>query len=226
MFKDRWRLKSVCKNCGAVEYKSTSQIIINTIFHSVVMILAVFGAMFFGDMLRNGSTISGFYLSEQITDTRMVQMAQMADDYSDDWDLSFYAYNILYTAAFDMGVPDLDNITDIGKIHYLHQAVNTETLYLTDDIINGRKDVLYSPLITMSRGGDCEDRAVLFLTLAKIANLTCYPALTDHHALAYCIYDKDRIVFVDCGTPELGLDRELVDDVVILYKEVDDEVIE
>jgi hypothetical protein len=222
MYKNRFRIKTMCPDCGSVRYYGWLEFIVQIMALLFLVFLAVTGGLFIYDQYQNDGAIVGFYINDKSLDTKMQQMFDMSRNYagSDNFGLLWqYTYKIIYsdTIAREQLTNRTYELSEIETIRALHHAINTETIYVNDTT---GMDILMSPLITISRGGDCEDRAVLFLTMAQIAGLECYPALTPNHAIAYCLYGDlhERIVFVDVGVRELGLDIDMIQGDISLFK--------
>ena len=222
MFKARLRLKQVCQECGHIEIMSPAKSVLNAVLTVLVVAMTIIGGVTTYNFINThnpATSMMGFEVVSIIDHTKLQQMRDMSISYSDNWDLFLYTNDILARALIENWNNNGTVLTEIGEIKYLHDAVNTQTIYINDSDYNKNRDVLFSPLITMSRGGDCEDRAVLFLTMAEIAGLECYPALTPTHAFAYCLYgeEHERIVFVDAGHDTLGLTSRMTIGAIEMY---------
>lgn len=219
------RLKHVCKECGHVEVWSKPIAAIRGVAIVVVTVLTMLGGLAFWGFVATYDSykpILGYDMMTAIEQTKMEQMHTMSKDYAirDNGKMGRYIVDTLIEARMhriNRTAYIYHNLTELGTIKALHKAVYEDIIYVPDPPY---EDVLYSPLITLSHGGDCDDRTVLFLTLAEMAELDCFPAFTTRHTFAYCIYGEyhNRIVFVDVGVPELGLEVGMVGDYVELYK--------
>jgi len=205
-------IKYICESCGNIKYYSATEYILRfllIIFITIFSMIGVISALhIYDEMINNNQSLMGFYLDDKISMTKMQQLNELSDRYSNDLQLQFYTQAKLDKYSY------IGNLTDWLKILILHNAIIDDTIYIKD---KNKKDILYSPWYTLQFGGDCEDRTALFLTMAKISELQCYPASSPRHAFAYCLYENNKIVFIDSSNNDIGLSRNLIFGDILLY---------
>jgi len=212
LYKWHNRIRYICESCGDIKYYSPIEHIFKITFIILITIFSIIGVIsmlqLHDEIINNNQSLAGFYLDEKIDMTKMQQLKELSDRYANNTQLQFYTYAKIDKYSY------IKNLDDWKKILILHNAIIDDTIYIKD---NNKRDILYSPLYTLQFGGDCEDRTALFLTMAKIAELQCYPAASPSHSFAYCLYENNKIVFVDSSNQEIDLSRNLILGDILLY---------